>query len=129
MTVEVGSGQIASHTFAAAEGAGEERTELLAPKGDKTAAARWRARMKKRGLLVEQLARTPEFFRQELEESSFTIEPGQGNEVRILLTEGGVGKEERILLDWTGDALRINGDMLEKIDAMMSVETGKAEEE
>ena len=123
MTVEVGSGKIASHTFAAAEGAGEERTELSAPKGDKTAAARWRARMKKRGLFVEQLARTPEFFRQELEESSFTIEPGQGNEVRILLTEGGVGKEERVLLDWTGDALRINGDLLEKIDAMMTAES------
>jgi hypothetical protein len=128
MIAEVSGGQVAQHAFSAAGGAVEERVELKAPKGDRQAAARWRVRMKKRGTLVERLARTPDAFKLELEESSFTITPGDGNEVHVLLTSGGGGEEERVLLDWTGDAMRISGDLLEEIDALMGVETEESEE-
>jgi hypothetical protein len=129
MTVEVAPGKVSGHTFSEAGGAPEERIEMKAPAGDRKASARWKARMRKRGVLAEKLSRNPDFFKQELEGSSFTITPGDGNEVHVLLTSGGGGEEKRVLLDWTGDAMRISGDLLEEIDALMVAETGEPDEE
>jgi hypothetical protein len=121
MTVEVSAGKVTAQGFVAAGGAAEESKELKAP-ADREAARQWRARMKKRGALVEMLARTPDDRKAKLVESAYTIEQGQGNEVRVLLTSGVGGEDGQILLDWTGDAMRITGELLREIDVLMSEE-------
>jgi hypothetical protein len=85
-----------------------------------------RSAKRRLGSLVARLAADPQGCLQELQETAVSLDPGMGNEVNVLLTSGGDGPAAgEKLLDWTGDAMMITGDILGEIDALMGTEEDK----